>query len=480
MSRWTHARPHRKAAALLSLTAFALGACTVGPHYHQPAVDTPLAYQEAADTARTQVRPDDADLSQWWTQFGDAKLAALIGRALKNNLDLDEAASRVRQARQREIVVGAKEYPSISAAATPITLNSNRTSNPNLPIPGHANLYSVGFDATWEVDLFGGTRRAIQEARANTEASLWQRRDGEVSLTAEVANDYLTLRALQTRIAVGEDELQRQRALFDLIGARRKTGFVTNLDVNQQSVAVATAAAQIPQLRAQAEAQIHALGVLLGETPEALSAELAPTGAALPPPPPTLPLGLPSELLRRRPDIREAERKLAASSAEIGVQTANLYPKLDLIGLASFAGQDPGTLFSHQNLTSIGIGMLTQPIFDGGGNLANVRAAREVYVQNSDAYRSAVLGGLRDVEDALARFKTEEERRASLTASLTAAEASLTIAQNQYQTGFVTFINVVQAENNVLNARDQLVQSDAQSDADLVSVYKALGGGWSP
>jgi len=482
-----------------AVAAALLCACTVGPNYRKPEIPTPATYQESGTTARTLVQPSDADLSQWWTQFNDPVLTDLIGRALAANLDLKSAASRVRQARLQEIVTGAAEYPSISATATALTLNSNRPTGGSSgsgassgggggssssagasPLPPYLNLYSAGFDATWEVDLFGGTRRAMQEAKANTEASLWARRDGEVSLTAEVASDYLALRMAQARIAVGEAELQRQKDLFTLVKARRQTGFVTSLDVNQQDTQVLTAAAQIPQLTAQAKAQIHALGVLLGEPPEALTTELAasPPGA-LPSPPPTLPVGLPSELLRRRPDVREAERRLAASNAQIGVETANLYPKLDLIGLASFAGPEVGNLFSSQNLTSAAFGMLTQPLFDAGKNRANVRIAREQAGQASLAYQNTVLGALRDVEDALARYRAEDERRGSLARSVETARSSLTIATDQYRVGLVTFINVLQAQNAELSARDQLVQSDAQVATDLVAVYKTVGGGWS-
>ena len=470
--------------ATLACAALCVSACTVGPNYVKPESPTPPAYVEATDTARTAIQPADADLSRWWTQIPDSTLQGLIQRALQNNLDLRTAASRVRQARQEEVIAGAKAYPSLSATASAVTLNSNAPApppgaTPTSPIPRYLNLYAVGFDASWEVDLFGGVRRSVEEARANTEAYRWERRDAEVTLTAEVANDYLTLRAVQARIEVGEGELARQQDLFGLIGARRKAGFVTNLDVNQQSTAVATAAAQIPQLRSQAKSEIHALGVLLGETPEALESELATAPAVLPPPPPTLPTGLPSELLTRRPDIREAERKLAASNAEIGVQTANFYPKLDLTGLGAFASMTPGSLFTAQHLASIGLAQVSQPIFEGGRLRASVRVAREKNVQATNAYRGAVLGALRDVEDALARFKADEDRRRSLAQAVTAATASRQIAQDQYGAGLVTFVNVLQSEYAVLSAEDQLTQADGQSLTDVVALYKALGGGWS-
>lgn len=475
-------------AGLFGALAAALAACTVGPDYRQPEIATPAAFAEAAGADRTAISPADADLSAWWTQFNDPRLTSLVARALAGSPTLEQARSRVREARLKEIERGAAEYPRLSASGNAAAIRSNRPSPSRtaggppptgLTIPSSLNFYSAGFDASWEVDVFGGTRRAVEGAKADTAASLWARRDGEVSLAAEVANDYLTLRALQARHAIGQAELERQRDLFTLVQARRRAGFVTGLDVNQQATEVATAASQLPQLDAEAKAQIHALGVLIGETPEALTAELAPTGAAIPPPPPTLPVGLPSELLRRRPDIREAERRLAASNAQIGVATAALYPKLNLYLLPSFASMSLGDLFSSQSLTAVGLGTLSQPIFDAGRSRAAVGAAREENRQALLAYQIAVLAALRDVEDALIRYRSAESRRESLSAAVDAAQGSLTIAEDQYRTGFVTFINVLQAQNALLNARDQLTQSRAQVASDLVAIYKALGGGWS-
>jgi multidrug efflux system outer membrane protein len=479
------------AASLLASAAVGLAttACTVGPNYHAPTMAAPPAFAEAASTARTNVVAASADLSSWWSVFNDPILNDLIRRALADNPDLQTAASRVREARQQERIAFAAELPSLNANGNAVTFNSDRKSSgaaggaaaggvAGLPIPSHLDLYSAGFDATWEVDLFGGTRRSVEAAKANVDAAEWARRDGQVSLLAEVVNDYLTLRTLQARIAIGQAELQRQKDLFGLIRDRRLSGFVTNLDVNQQSVQVATAAAQIPQLDAQARAQVHALGVLIGQVPETLTGALQPTAAPLPPPPPTLPVGLPSDLLRRRPDIREAERRLASANAQVGAQEANLYPKLNLIGLASFASPTVDNLFSSRNLSSAAVGMVSVPVFNGGKIRASIAAAKEEKTQALIAYRSTVLGAFRDVEDALARYTAEETRRTSLAQSVAAAENSLVIAKDQYRAGLVTFINVLQAENSLLNSRDQLTQSDAQVLSDLVSIYKALGGGY--
>ena len=478
-----------------------LAACEVGPNYVKPQLPTPPAYAEATSTQRTAISADDADLSTWWTQFGDPELNSLIGRALKDNPDLDAAAARVRQAREQTKIAAAALLPTATATGNVVKYDSQRNGRnapaggatsgaapqsglAGLPIPSHETLYATGFDALWEADIFGGARRGVEAARATAESVEWQRRDGQVSLLAETANAYLTLRTVQARIALGRAELKRQQGLFELISARRKNGFVTDLDVNQQSTQVAAAAAQIPQLTAAESAEVHALGVLAGQPPEALARELAAPqpqseDPALPPPPPTLPAGLPSELLERRPDVREAERRLAAANAQIGVQVANLYPKLNLIGLATFASPRIEDLLSSQNVSTLGVGAIQAPIFQGGRVRAGISAAKEAREEAFQSYRGTVLGAFRDVEDALARFKSEDERRGHLADSAAAAERNLKIAQDQYGAGTVTFINVLQAETALLNSRDQLIQSDSQALTDLVSIYKALGGGWS-
>jgi NodT family efflux transporter outer membrane factor (OMF) lipoprotein len=460
--------------------ALVLGACTVGPDYQRPVVTTPLAYASAA-SGDTQTPAAGAELASWWRQFNDPKLSELIERGLAGSLTLQSDVSRIRAARQKEIEVGAAAYPSISTSGSELKLHTETGSALSaLGVPTHVTSFAAGFDATWEIDLFGATRRAVEAASATTEAQLWSRRDGEVSLTAEIARDYLSLRAFQARIALGNAELLRQQDLFALIAARRRAGFVTDLDVNQQSTLVATAAAQIPQLGAEAHAEIHALGALLGEPPEALESELDAPGAIPTADVPSLPLGLPAELLLRRPDIREAERRLAAATAGIGVKAASLYPKLNLYGLATFAGMSVSDLFSHQNLLLAGLGMVSAPVFDAGRNHAEVREAEEERVQAELAYRFVIVGALRDVEDAVVRLDAEQTRRQSLGRAVDAARSSLVIAQDQYRTGFVTFVNVLEAQYALLGAEDQLTLSQALVLTDVVAAYKALGGGWSP
>jgi NodT family efflux transporter outer membrane factor (OMF) lipoprotein len=339
-------------------------------------------------------------------------------------------------------------------------------------------LYNLGFDATWELDIFGGTRRAVEAAQANTEAAAWEMRDGEVSLTAEVAKDYLSLRAAQARMAIFRAEIQRQQNALALVHARARAGFVTQLDVNQQKALVNTTAAELPGLQADARAYEHAIAVLLAQQPETLTVELD-SIAPLPPIPASLPVGLPSDLLRRRPDIREAERKLAAATANIGVAVADLYPKFNLIGAASFSGPHIGDLLSASHFGTIGFGQITWPIFQGGQIHANIRAREEETQQAYLAYQQAVLAALQNTEDALTRYANEQQRYLSLQGALQSAQSSAVLAENQYRAGLVTYLNVLTAETTLLNAQDELTQSRQQLAQNLVSLYKALGGGWS-
>ncbi len=481
-------RPARPAAA--AACALLLGACTVGPNYAPPQLATPPAYAEAPTTPEagplSVIAAGPAGLAAWWTRFNDPELDRLVQRALAGNLDLQSAASRIRQARQQEIIAGAKALPTLTATGALAGLrtgggggNSGGSgSSGGFSLPTELDLYSAGFDATWEIDIFGGTRRAVESARASTEAALWSQRDAQVSLTAEVANDYLAYRALQQEIATVTALRQREQDTLDIVRSRAQAGLVTQLDVEQERNQLAAIRAQLPQLQAEARAQVHALGVLLGQQPEALSDELA---AVAPPPavPAALPVGLPSDLLRRRPDVREAERQLAAATADVGVATADLYPKFDLVGLASLAAVSTGGGFSDPSFSGGGAGVIQWPLFQGGRVRANIAVNEEKRTQAYLAYQKAVLGAVRDVEDALARYGGEQQHNVALQQARTAAERSLVIARDQYAHGLVNGLNVLSSEQSLLRAEDQLAQSNGALTQALASLYKALGGGWS-
>jgi len=475
--------------------AAALQACAVGPNYHAPKIATPAAYSELSTGQDPLSQPvaSEADLSQWWTQFNDPTLNSLIGRALAQNLNLKVAAARLREARESVVAAASADLPHVSSSALAARVNDNSksyllsgilgadtggTSN-EISTPSHLNLFAANLDASWEIDIFGGGRRSVEEANANLEAAVWRRRDGEVSLTAEVANDYLMLRTVQAEIAIARSEAQTQAANFTIIHQQAQTGFVTQLSLNQQQAQVEATIAAIPALQAEARAQVHAIAVLLGQAPETMEAELDASGP-LPTPPLTLPVGLPSDLLRRRPDIRQAERQLAAATAGVGVQVANLYPKFNVMAFGpAFASTTTNHLFDLNNAASLGYGMIQWPIFEGGRVRAGIRSARDQADQAYLTYQQTILGALQEVEDALARYRSEQQRIQPLQTSLTAAQSSLAIAKQQYAVGLVTYINILQAQATELNAENQLTQAKAQLCQDLASLYTAVGGGWS-
>jgi len=480
----------KREVSAVTLSCALLGACNVGPDYKPPTMVVPSAFQENSTTTASapMSRPKSAaaDVSAWWSHLHDRELDRLIAVALSSNLDVQTAASRVRQAREQEIIAGAAEYPSVSASGVGLNLHSNSnligklTGEPpsQTDTPANMRLYSAGFDATWELDIFGGTRRAMQAAAANTEASLWGLRDAEVTLTAEIATDYLALRAAQARITLTQNEWNDQQALFNIIRARAQAGFVTQLDVNQQRTLLATTQAEIPALQAEVAVMAHAIAVLLGQQPENLANELG-AAATLPSVPTTLPVGLPSDLLRRRPDVREAERQLASATAQVGVAVADLYPKVDLIGLASFTSNHLSNLLTPASFGTIGLAQISWPIFEAGKIHANIRADEEQQLQAYLAYQKSVLAALQDAEDALARYTAEQRRWQATNEAAIAATSSVAIASAQYRTGLIPYINVLTAQTNSLSTKDQLVQSQQALATDLASLFKALGGGWS-
>ena len=501
--------PLRPALAALFAGAAAC-ACMVGPDYKRPETPTPPAYQEIgtktdAPLSQPTVAPvDEAQVSSWWKRFKDPLLDQLVQRAMAGNLDLKTEVARIRQSREQEVVAGAAGLPHVGTAANALRINTNASNSAlgsltgrsgaasgaaggaaaageaESEAPSHIDNFAVAFDATWEVDVFGGVRRGVEAARAGTQAMIWAKRDGQVSLTAEVASDYLQLRDLQAQVAIAKAEVASQQATFTIIHQQAQTGFVTRLNVNQQQAQVQATIASIPQLEAQARGQIHALGVLVGEDPEALAPLLDhPKSNDLPGVPQTLPVGLPSDLLRRRPDVREAERQLAQSTANVGVQVANLYPKFNILALGALTSPTFHDVFNANSGTSAGVGLIQWPIFQGGQIRGNIRAARAQQDQAYYTYQKTVLTALQDVEDSLARYQADQRRIVAQKASVDAAANSLTIARQQYQVGLVTFINVLQAEQTDLNARNGLVQDEGQFAVDLTSLYKALGGGWT-
>ena len=472
------------AAALLLV-----GGCTVGPNYHAPAVVVPPVYGGSPAAGHP-----SAGLGQWWAAFGDPALNGLIERAQSGNLDVRQAAARVEEARAQERVVRASSGPSVNGAAQAGYTQLSKNSLPpaltqlggggNAPsgggtaigLPGEGfSTFQTGFDASWELDLFGGQRRANEAAAARTNAAMWSQRDAEVTLAAEVARTYEQFRALQRRIALADQRLAAQREALDFIRVRTAHGLVNTLDERRQQQDSEQLAAQREDLLAQADADIHALGTLLGLAPTALGVELSgPAGA---PPLIEVPPGLPSELLRQRPDIRAAERRLAAATADIGVATADLYPKLSLTGALQLVSQSLATLLESGSLFANGAGRLSLPLV-GGGKRETVALRRTQASEALIAYEAAIMDALRDVEDALTRLQADRHRVANLQASAAAAQDAADTAQVRQRNGLSPMIDVLQARQTWLAARDALAQAEGAAVQDEVALYKALGGGW--
>jgi multidrug efflux system outer membrane protein len=509
----------RCVAAAWSLAA--LAGCMVGPDYAPPASTVAPQFTETQPPATTRpvstVSADDVQVTEWWTTFGDAELDQLVARAAKGNLNLAIAASRVRQARAQRGITGASLFPNLSVApgyqrsrgsknislgslggggssgssksaadrpadvAQPI--NNPKAGGPQSPLGSgglpnvNEDLYEVGFDSTWEVDVFGGQRRQVESAIDLIQSAQEDQRDMLVSTEAEVARNYVQLRGLQLQLAIAKKNLAAQQDILDLTTSRYHAGFVTDLDVARQATQVSTTAAALPALDAQIRVTIHAIGILLGEDPNALTKELL-TDGPIPPVPPRIPIGMPSELLRRRPDIRRAERQLASATANIGVAVADLYPKFSITAAFGFDTNKPKYLVDwNSKYWALSPGV-SWPIFDAGRIHFNIDAQKEGAAQALDTYQLTVLQALRDVEDALDQYRTEQLRNQSLADAARTAGQARDLAQQQYEQGITDYTTVLTAEQDEFGAEDSLAQSTRAISTDLVALYKALGGGW--
>lgn len=437
--------------------------CMVGPDYHAPRYPVPKAWAGVAASPPVAI-------TNWWTKFNDAQLNTLIARAIATNLDLKIAESRVRQARAQRGVVAAGFWPTADASGA-----YRRQRTPGAP-PLSGDLYQAGLDASWELDIFGGVRRSIEAAEADLAASIENRRAVLISLAAEVALNYLNLRGYQQRLVIANENLGTQERSA-VLTRQRCPAFASRLDVANAEAQVATTRAALPVLETAARQTIFALGVLLAREPAALTAELE-TAAPLPPTPPEVPVGLPSDLLRRRPDVRAAEAALHGATARIGVAIADLFPKFSLTGSLGASSSTPSGLVNWNN-RSYSVGpTVTWSIFAAGRIAANIEAQNEVEQQALLAYQKAVLTALGEVEGALVAYVKEQQHRQALAAAVAANQEAVDLATRLYAAGQTDFLNVLSAQRALYSVQDALVQSALALATDLIALYKALGGGW--
>jgi multidrug efflux system outer membrane protein len=470
-------RMGRRSLALMVGLYFAiLSGCMVGPDFQRPQTTLPTDWSEATVESRP-VTSAETELARWWTLFDDPTLVSLVDSAVQSNLDLRQAEARIRQARAARGVVAAGIGPTVDATGA---YQRSRT-------PGAANSqsggvitnqYQAGFDAGWELDIFGGVRRAIEAADADLQAALEARRDVLVTLTAEVARNYIDLRAFQQRIAIARQNLAVQKHSADLTRQRFQGGFVGSLDVANADAQVSSTAAQIPLLESSARQSIYSLSVLLGMYPAALLPELSPP-EVIPSAPPSPPPGVPAALLRRRPDIRLAEAQIHAATARIGVATADLFPKFTIFGSAGLRSGDFSSWFNWTSrIWSFGPSV-SWNVFDMDRTRSNIELQNALQDQSFIAYRQTVLNALQEVENALIASAKEEEHRRALIEAVSANRKAVGLATTLYTQGYTEFLNVLAAQRSLYASEDALVQSTGSVSTNLVALFKALGGGWS-
>ena len=455
------------------LLVAALSGCTVGPDYETPKASVPSGWVEAPSNP-----VDPAALARWWGLFGVPELDRLVARVAADNLDLAAAAARIREARAQYAVTTGGAWPELGAGAG---YERRRRSENNSFRPRELDqgLYDAGFDLSWEIDLFGRLTRGREAAAADIAAVVEDRRDVLLSLQAETARTYFALRGLQRRLAGARDAVRTLEETVELTRSRFAAGLTSELDVVRAQSLLERTRAQVPALEADLRRAGYRLAVLAGLPPGALDSELEADRSPAPESP-AIAAGTPSELLRRRPDIRRAERELAAATARIGVATSDLYPRITLSADLGLQSENFADLFAKSSHAWLIAPSVSWPIFRGGTIRANIRLQEARQERALARYRKAVLTSLEEAENALASHARERERRRSLAASAESAARAAALAEELYANGLADFLSVLDARRTFQDAQDLLIQSEIQTAVNTVALGKALGGGWVP
>ena len=457
-----------------ALTALFVAGCTVvGRDYEQPEAELPTAWRESVEPGFSD-RP--AELAAWWQTLEDPVLDALVERATGQGLDVAEALARVREARALRGVAGADRFPTVDAELS----YQRQGESENTQFGGFVkdtDLYTAGFDASWEIDLWGRVSRSIEAADADLAASVEDARDVLVTVVAETAINYVQLRGFQRRVEIARTNVALQEETLALVRARFESGLVTERDVAQAITNVEVTRSRVPAFEIGLRAAENRLAVLLGLAPGALAAELA-AAQPIPVPPDDVAIGVPADLLRRRADVRRAERVLAAETARIGVAEGDLYPRLTLLGRLGVASEDLSSL-DESSSNFFGIGpSLRWNVFDGGRLRQLVEAQDARAEQALLIWERSVLTALEESENAMTAFLREQARRLSLAEALTQSRLAVELARTQYSEGLSDFQTVLDSERALAVIEDELAQSDEAITTNLITLYKALGGGW--
>jgi NodT family efflux transporter outer membrane factor (OMF) lipoprotein len=465
------------AAMVLGFCLVAIAGCSKARAKYTPPVSAPMVQAQTWSTplgGGEAAKPTtDQSLAQWWATLNDPLLTSLEERAVQGNLDLKKAQAVIRQVRAQRNYAQLGMLPTVTGSASANGGHTGSNSGPS----GTTQMSALSIDASWEPDFFGKLRGAVNAYDADLGAAQESLRDVLVSLTAEVALNYVSARSYQAQLAVTEANLKSFEQTYEVTLAQYQSGLATELDAAQARMNVQSTRATLPSLESGLQSAINHIAVLLGERPGAVNAELA---EVRPVPATTLEVavGVPADLLRRRPDIRNAERQVAAQTARLGVTRADLYPTFTLSGSLGLSSAAISKLFTPDALLASIAGAVQHTIFDRRKIRENIRIQDAALEQNVTAYESTVLTAMEDVENALLAFVKEQARRQSLTEASAAAGQASKIANDLYASGLKDFLNVLDTQRSLLNLQNELAQSDATITADLIRLYKALGGGW--
>lgn len=468
-----------RAFTVLAGLSLLITGCAVRPRYQRP----PVSVAQNWSAPETRGIGSGEPVAEWWTSFNDPELTTLIRRAVEGNLDLQLAAARVTEARAAWGIARAALLPAVSAGAS-ATRNRQRA----LAAPANAtgsvrtaqielNNFEGHFDASWEFDVFGRLRQGLRAATADTIATEEERRAVLVTLLGDVGRSYAELRGLQLRLAIAEKNIRTQQETSEVTQARTKAGLATDLDVERATAQLETTRSIVPTLQSQIQAAIHRLSVLLGQDPGALISELS-SSVPLPVTPPEVPVGLRSELLQRRPDLRQAEAEITSAIARRAEAKAEWFPRFTLVGTA-------GRQASQLHDITLGVGnffsagpSISVPVFTGGQIRSNIRVQDARLQQSVIRYRAAVLSALEETEDALVNYSTEQSRRERLESAVRANEEAVKLSRERYRAGLTDFLAVLDAQRELYANEDLFAQSRAAQTLDLIALYKALGGDW--
>nr|WP_321398588.1 efflux transporter outer membrane subunit [uncultured Desulfobacter sp.] len=455
------------------------GCITVGPDYKQQDLLSEEAWHAPMQQGLNQTPADPKTLAQWWTVLNDPVLTDLISRAVQNNLDVKLALERIRQYRLLKGIEQADKLPTVNASG-----GASWTGTSNEDGTGKVSkAYSAGLDASWEVDLFGRIQRSIEAADATLSAKQEALRDALVSLVADLASSYIDVRTAQIRLNVVRQSIQSQTESFQLTQWQNQAGLTDELDVHQARYSLESAKAQIPALESTLSEAMNRVAVLSGLTPGTLNDTLI-TPHPLPTLPDTIAVGLPADALRRRPDVREAEYELIAQTAQVGVATADLYPKLTLSGSIGVDALTPAELidnaFDPSHWARSLAANLAHTLFDAGAIRKNIEVQNSLQEQALIQYKSMILSALEEVENALVAYAKEQIRLEHLTVAAQEAQTAEELAKQKYESGLVDFTTVLTSQQTVLSYQSDLATSRGTCVSNLITLYKVLGGGWSP